>query len=140
MNRLRNIILTGFSGTGKSQVAREVARVLGWELVDTDTDIVRREGKDVAEIFSEKGEGVFRRLEREALERACAGGGRVVATGGGVLMDADNQRLLFGSGLVVGLEARPETIYQRLSTDGQGRSEGGSTTLLFAGPVGCADG
>ena len=136
MNRLRNIILTGFSGTGKSQVAREVARVLGWELADTDADIVRWEGKEIAEIFSEKGEGEFRRLEREALVRACASGGRVVATGGGVLMYADNRRLLFDSGLVVGLEARPETIYQRLSTDGQGRSPEERPMLAGADPLG----
>ena len=122
MSSRRNIILTGFSGTGKSRVAAEVARILGWELADTDADIVRREGKEIGEIFSEKGEEFFRLLEKEALKRACGGGGRVVATGGGVLMDADNRSLLFDSGLVVGLEARPETIYQRLSTEGQGRS------------------
>ena len=122
MSSPRNIILTGFSGTGKSKVAAEVARILGWKCVDTDADIVRREGREIAAIFSEKGEPAFRRLEKEALERACAGGGRVIATGGGVLMDADNRRLLFASGLVVGLEARPETIYQRLSTQNQSRS------------------
>ena len=136
MNRLRNIILTGFSGTGKSQVAREVAGILGWELVDTDADIVRREGREIAEVFSEKGEGEFRRLEKEALERACDGGGRVVATGGGVLMDADNRRLLFGSGLVVGLEARPETIYRRLSSDGQGRPTEERPMLAGSDPLG----
>ena len=122
MSSPRNIILTGFSGTGKSKVAAEVARILGWKCVDTDADIVRREGREIAAIFSEKGEPAFRRLEKEALERACAGGGRVIATGGGVLMDASNRRLLFNSGLVVGLEARPETIYQRLSQQNQGRS------------------
>ncbi len=122
MSSPRNIILTGFSGTGKSIVAGEVARILGWELVDTDADIVRREGKPIAAIFSERGEAAFRSLEKEALKRACDGEGRVVATGGGVLMDAENRRLLFDSGLVVGLEARPETIYRRLSTEGQGRT------------------
>ncbi len=121
MSSPRNIILTGFSGTGKSKVAAEVARILGWKCVDTDADIVRQEGREIAAIFSEKGEPAFRRLEKEALERACAGGGRVIATGGGVLMDADNRRLLFAGGLVVGLEARPETIYQRLSQQNQGR-------------------
>ena len=93
MSSPRNIILTGFSGAGKSKVAAEVARILGWKCVDTDADIVRREGREIAAIFSEKGEPAFRRLEKEALERACAGGGRVIATGGGVLMDADNRRL-----------------------------------------------
>ncbi len=122
MTLTNNIILTGFSGAGKSQVASEVARILGWDLVDTDADIVRRQGKEIAEIFSEKGEKFFRDLEREALIRACKGDRRVIATGGGVLMDAQNRRLLFASGLVVGLEARPETILQRLSAEGQGRS------------------
>lgn len=121
MRRLRNIVLTGFSGTGKSKTACEAARILGWESVDTDADIVRLAGKEIAEIFSEKGEEFFRSLEKEALRLACAGEGRVIATGGGALMDEDNRRLLFGSGLVVGLEARPETIYQRLSAEGQSR-------------------
>ncbi len=121
MSRLRNIVLTGFSGTGKSKTACEAARILGWESVDTDADIVRLAGKEIAGIFSEKGEAFFRSLEKEALRLACAGEGRVIATGGGALMDEDNRRLLFGSGLVVGLEARPETIYQRLSAEGQSR-------------------
>ena len=122
MGSLGNIILTGFSGTGKSKVAAEVARILGWQVVDTDADIVRREGREIAEIFSGDGEAAFRHLEREALGQACSGEGRVVATGGGVLMDEENRRLLFDSGLVVGLEARPEKIYQRLSQQDQGRS------------------
>ena len=122
MSRLRNIILTGFSGTGKSKVAAEVARILGWQLVDTDEDIVSRRGKEVADIFADEGEAAFRRLEREALAQACSGDGKIVATGGGVLMDAENRRLLFESGLVVGLEARPETIYQRLVQRNIGRS------------------
>ena len=125
MSRLRNIILTGFSGTGKSKVAAEVARILGWQLVDTDEDIVSRRGKEVADIFADEGEAAFRRLESEVLARACAGDGKIVATGGGVLMDAENRRLLFESGLVVGLEARPDTIYQRLfsrTSDGRPRN------------------
>ena len=132
MGRLRNIILTGFSGTGKSKVAAEVARILGWQLVDTDEDIVSRRGKEVADIFADEGEAAFRRLEREALVRACAGDGKIVATGGGVLMDAENRRLLFESGLVVGLEARPETIYQRLSQQDRGRSP--EERPMLAGP------
>jgi 3-dehydroquinate synthase len=110
-----NIILTGFSGTGKSAVGLLTARALGWEFVDTDAEIVKRAGKPVSKIFAQEGEAAFRKMEREELKRACGGSRRVIATGGGVLMDAGNREVCFESGLVVGLEARPETIYKRLS-------------------------
>ena len=124
MTSMDNIILTGFSGTGKSRVAAEVARVLGWQHVDTDSEISLQTGKKIAEIFSQQGEEAFRKLEKSALQRACSGMEQVISTGGGVLMDAGNQRLVLSSGLVVGLEAGPETIYQRLAAqDIGGRPE-----------------
>ncbi|MGB2584179.1 MAG: shikimate kinase, partial [Dehalococcoidia bacterium] len=66
-----NIILTGFSYTGKTKVGQEVARNLGWGFVDIDEEIVKLCGKPVAEIFARDGEARFRDLEREVLERAC---------------------------------------------------------------------
>ena len=120
MPSLHNIILTGFSGTGKSRVGAAVARVLGWKFIDTDAEVVRLAGKSIASIFSEDGEEAFRRLEGEALRQACPGGRRVVATGGGILMDPENRKLVFDSGLVVGLEATPETIHRRLAAQGGG--------------------
>ncbi|MBI4201333.1 MAG: hypothetical protein HY531_03465, partial [Chloroflexi bacterium] len=62
------IIITGFSGTGKSRVGRAVAQLLGWELVDTDEMVVRQAGKPIARIFQDEGEDAFRRMERQALE------------------------------------------------------------------------
>jgi len=129
-----NIILTGFSGTGKSRVGVEAARVLGWRFVDTDAEIALQTGKEIAAIFSQEGEETFRRLEKEALKRACSGTGRVVSTGGGILMDPENRRLALGSGLVVGLEASPETIHQRLVA--QGNSRDPEERPLLAGPDG----
>ena len=117
-----NIILTGFSGTGKSGVGAEVARVLGWQFMDTDAEIVQRTGKQIAAVFAQDGEDAFRALERDALRDACSGASRVIATGGGVMMDPENRGLLLGAGLVVGLEANPETIHQRLTGQGQGRN------------------
>ncbi|MBM3925432.1 MAG: 3-dehydroquinate synthase [SAR202 cluster bacterium] len=117
-----NIILTGFSGTGKSAVGALAARTLGWEFVDTDAEIVKRAGKSVTKIFAQEGEVVFRRMEGEEVRRACGGTRRVIATGGGALMDEGNREVCFGSGLVVGLEASPETIYKRLSAQGGGRN------------------
>lgn len=127
-----NIILTGFSGTGKSRVGVEVARVLGWQFIDTDSEIALQTGKEIASIFSQEGEEAFRLLEKQALKRACSGTGRVVSTGGGILMDPENRRLALGSGLVVGLEASPETIHQRLVAQGNNRDP--EERPLLAGP------
>jgi 3-dehydroquinate synthase len=111
------IILTGFSTTGKSKVAREVARRLGWGWVDSDDEIVRLAGKGIPEVFTQDGEPRFRELERQVLARACEGGGGVIASGGGAILDPGNRELFDRSGMVVCLEARPQTIYQRLLKD-----------------------
>ncbi len=112
-----NIILTGFSYTGKTKVGQEVARNLGWGFVDIDEEIVKLCGKPVAEIFARDGEARFRDLEREVLERACREKEVVISTGGGAIMDAANRELMMNSGVVVCLEAKPATIYQRLLED-----------------------
>ena len=66
-----NIILIGFSTTGKSEVGQEVARRLGWRFVDTDEEIVRSAAKSIPEIFEQDGEETLRILERESLIHAC---------------------------------------------------------------------
>ena len=112
--RVTNLIITGFSGTGKSAVAREVARRLNRDCIDTDDEVVKDAGKPIAEIFRQDGEGKFRELEREAVRRACRQGQNVITIGGGAIVDRQNYHLLARSGLIVCLEARPETIYERL--------------------------
>ena len=112
-----NIILIGFSTTGKSKVAREVARHLGWDFADSDDEVVRIAGKDIPEIFAQDGETKFRELEHQVLERACARKELVIASGGGAILDAENREMFRRSGAVICLEARPETIYRRLIQD-----------------------
>ena len=112
-----NILLTGFSGTGKSRVGQAVARVLGWRSVDTDDRIARDAGKPIAAIFQEDGEPAFRGRERGLLQEVANGQRQVVATGGGAFVDPDNAGLMLQSGIVVCLEARPETILQRLQSE-----------------------
>ena len=113
-----NIIITGFSGTGKSLVAREVAKQLGWDSIDTDNEIVSLAKKPIAEIFSNDGEEKFRELERVVIKRASRQSHRVIATGGGAIVDPQNRSQLVHNGFLVCLEARPETIYQRLFQEG----------------------
>jgi len=112
--RITNLIITGFSGTGKSLVAKEVARGLNWNFIDTDDEIVKQTGKPIAEIFRQDGEAKFRELEREAIRKACQQRQTVIAIGGGAIVDPQNYELLAKTGLIVCLEAKPETIYERL--------------------------
>ncbi len=109
-----NIFLTGFSGTGKSTVGRSVARLLGWRFVDTDELIVEATGKSIATIFEEDGETEFRRLEHEYLTEVCEAEGQIVSTGGGIVMDDRNRRLMETSGVVICLEAGLGTIHRRI--------------------------
>ncbi|MFC1927101.1 3-dehydroquinate synthase [Chloroflexota bacterium] len=109
-----NLVITGFSGTGKSLVGREIARRLNWGFLDTDDEIVRRAGKPIAQIFDQEGEGKFRELERETIREACQQRQTVIAIGGGAIVDGQNYELLARSGVIICLEAKPETIYERL--------------------------
>jgi len=111
---IANLVITGFSGTGKSLVAKEVARRLNWDFIDTDDEIVKEADKPISEIFRQDGEGKFRVLERETIRKACQQRQTVIAIGGGAIVDLQNHELLAKTGLIVCLEAKPETIYERL--------------------------
>lgn len=115
-----NIILTGFSFTGKSVVAKRVAQKLGRKLIDSDHQIADIAGKSIPDIFAQDGEIHFRRLERETLEKACKQRQAVIAVGGGAIADQRNRELFARSGVLICLEARPETIYERLCASQQG--------------------
>jgi shikimate kinase len=118
-----NVILIGFRCTGKTAVGRELACRLGRPFVDADTYLQERAGKNIAAIFAEGGEPLFRRLEREVLTELTHKDGIVLAAGGGAVLDEENVRRLRGSGLVVCLTASLETILRRLAADEKTESE-----------------
>ncbi|MCH8066510.1 MAG: 3-dehydroquinate synthase [Chloroflexi bacterium] len=111
--QLSRVFLTGLSGSGKSTVAKLVAALLGWQAVDTDALIEEAEGRSIAEIFAGDGEERFRALERKEITGAAALDNVVVATGGGAILDIDNRRTMADGGLVVYLQAQPETLVQQ---------------------------
>jgi shikimate kinase len=108
------IVLTGFMGTGKSEVGRRLAKRLGRPFVDTDQLVEGRAGKTVAAIFAEDGEAAFRALERDAVVAAAGRGDAVIAVGGGAVLDATNVARLRAAGTLVCLTAALETILRRV--------------------------
>jgi shikimate kinase len=111
----RNLVLTGFMGTGKTTVGRELASRLEMGFVDTDELIESRHGP-ITGIFAQQGEARFREIERDVAEEVGAAKGLVVATGGRMALDSDSARSLSRNGLIICLVATPETIYQRITS------------------------
>ncbi len=110
----RNIVVTGFMGTGKTTVGERIAELLKRRFVDADDVIVERADMSIAAIFETQGEAAFRALEKEVCRDLAGERGLVIATGGGMLVDADNRAAMLASGLVVCLDAAPEVIRERL--------------------------
>jgi shikimate kinase len=112
----RNIALTGFMAVGKSAVGRALAKRLKRRFVDLDRVIEKSERMKVKDIFSRKGEAYFRRLEKQKLAQVLARGEQIIATGGGVVMDGDNVKLLREKSLLVCLTASAEVLLKRAGT------------------------
>ncbi len=110
----RNIIITGFMGTGKSVVAKELARKLKMEFIDMDRIIEERQGTSIADIFAGYGEKYFRAQENKLVKELSRKENMVIATGGGTLLSSDNARMLVQTGEIVSLYADSRTIYDRV--------------------------
>ena len=126
-----NIILVGFMASGKSRVGRILSERTGMPLMDADTVIVERAGKSIEQIFANDGEAAFRSLEREAITELCRAKGQIISAGGGAFVDPENRQVMLEGGTVFCLQARPETIYQRLKDDDD---SGQAVRPLLAGP------
>ena len=109
-----NIYLAGFMGTGKSTVGKELARLMGRKFVDTDQALEQRLGLSVTEIFTRHGEQFFRQQEKELALELSGQLNRIVATGGGTLLDPDVRRAFTATGLIICLFTQREQLVQRL--------------------------
>jgi len=117
MNPAPNLILIGSMGAGKSSLGRRLAAHFGLAFVDTDEEIIRHTGASIATIFEYEGEAGFRQRERAALAEVLAADNQVVATGGGIVLDADNRILIEKRGFVLYLHVDLEQQLARLSHD-----------------------
>ncbi|MBV8164896.1 MAG: shikimate kinase [Candidatus Eremiobacteraeota bacterium] len=109
-----NVALTGFMGAGKSTTGKRLARLLGMPFIDADAELERLHGS-IAEIFATRGEREFRRLETEMIERLSADGPRVIAVGGGAVVELSNRRMLRRHGVIVHLKVSPAVAWRRVA-------------------------
>ncbi len=116
MNR-KNIVLCGFMGCGKSTVGSLLSRKTGMSFIDLDSYIEKKENKSVSDIFADKGEEYFRKLEREASVELSKKSGLVIAAGGGTLTYKVNVDNLKKSGKIVLLDIPVEVVAARLKND-----------------------
>jgi shikimate kinase len=116
-----NLILVGFSCSGKTTLGRNVARRLRLTFVDTDRFVEELAGRTIPEIFREDGEAAFRALESDAIDRIMAEQNQVVSTGGGAFVNLDNRAKLRTGNLVIHLQVRPESVVDRLRNSKSGR-------------------
>jgi shikimate kinase len=110
---MKNVVLTGFMGTGKTEVGRELAQLKGLKLIDVDTEIERLEKMSINDIFKDFGEEKFRAIETEMIEKVSREENVIISTGGGAVLKQQNMDTLKKTGIVICLMATPETILKR---------------------------
>ena len=114
----KHVVLIGLPGSGKTTVGRLVADQLHAGFVDIDSILIRKEGKPIAMIFAEKGEGAFREMERKEMEGALAHQPAIVASGGGWAAQPGALEIARAAGYIIYLKARPETATARAAPKG----------------------
>jgi len=114
-----NVYLIGFMASGKTRIGKLVARHLGRPFLDTDEMIVKKTGLSIPEIFEKWGEPRFREIEKEIVSRVAGMRGRIVALGGGAVMDPGNWEILDLSGTIVCLSYPPDIIEERAARSRQ---------------------
>lgn len=112
---MKNIVLTGFMGTGKTAVGLELSSLLGWKFIDIDDVIVKTHNLSISEIFNQHGEPAFRDIETEMIRETAKTNNIIISTGGGAILRQENIDLLRRNGIIICLTARPETILNRTS-------------------------
>jgi shikimate kinase len=111
------LFLVGYRGSGKTTVARLLAERLGWQWADADDVLEVRFGRSIRQIFAEEGEAGFREKEAAVLEELSQRPRHIVATGGGIVLSAENRLRLKEAGAVVWLTADAPTLFARLQKD-----------------------
>lgn len=127
---MKNIVLIGMMGCGKSTIGALLSEKLGRKLVDTDALIVEREGRSISEMFAAAGEGYFRDLELSVSRELGEKEGLIIACGGGLPMRPDCITALKQSGVVFWLRRDPGETYDTMDTAGRPLAQQGREDFL----------
>jgi shikimate kinase len=115
---MKNIVLIGFMGTGKTEIGRLLAQKLALTYIDTDSIIEENEGRSINDIFASSGEESFREMESKVLDSLKDKKNLVISTGGGIVLRPGNVIKMKNLGPLVLLWASPEAIYERIKDAG----------------------
>ncbi len=119
LKRTPGLYLVGFMGSGKSTIGRALAHRLGWSFFDIDHEIEAAERTTISDLFEQRGEAEFRRIEsiilRNHVKSVERGRPAVIALGGGTFIDAANRDLILGNGLAIWLDCPFETVQRRVA-------------------------
>lgn len=125
--RMENIVLVGMPGCGKSTIGRLLSRKLNREFVDADAEIIKEAGMSIPEIFAQKGEDGFRRIETQVLAKLGQTSCLVIATGGGCVTRTKNYPLLHQNGSIYWIQRDISS----LPTDGRPLSQAGKLEQMY---------
>jgi len=117
MAEQRNIFLIGPMGAGKSTIGRQLAQMLHLDFLDSDSEIERKTGADIAWVFDVEGEEGFRAREQDMLDELTQRHGIVLATGGGAVIRQENRTHLSARGIVVYLKTSVQKQLARTLKD-----------------------
>ncbi|MDX8394107.1 MAG: shikimate kinase [Mariprofundales bacterium] len=117
--KMFKICFIGAMGCGKSTLARKLAVRMGMPMLDIDSMLVAMTGKTIPDVFAQDGESIFRRFEKDLFQRLIMmPQSTIIATGGGIVIDADNRSLLKQENIyTIWLRADAEVLVNRIAGD-----------------------
>lgn len=114
-----NLVLIGFRGTGKTTVGKILAQRTGMDFIDTDELIEKRMDLSIQQIVAQRGWRFFRDLEKKVISEVADKDFKIIAAGGGSVLEAENAQALKKNGLIVWLKADLKVIWARLAKDAE---------------------
>ena len=114
---MENIYLIGFMGTGKSTVAKELAKLLPFRIVEMDETIEMLAGMPISQIFESKGEETFRIMETQFLNAISKEKNQIISCGGGIVLKEENVEMMRTTGTICLLDASAKTVYDRINSN-----------------------